>query len=66
MAAKAQPQKVRLTEDYLDFAAEVAHAKGTVLGRRSGGHYATPETRLGQGNCVASFGLIEGACEILD
>lgn len=61
-----EPERVRLTEDYLDFPAEVAHKEGAILIRSSSGQYISPETKLGQGNAVAMFSLISDICEAVE
>lgn len=64
--ALPQPQRIRLTEDFIDLKVGMAYRKGTVLVRlNSGGQYGLEGTRLGQ-ECVYSLTPLLGIYEVIE
>jgi hypothetical protein len=61
-----EPQRVRLTKDYLDLHVGLAYRAGTILIRspHGTGQYFTEQTRLGE-MCVAGFSKIRDICEVV-
>ncbi len=59
-----EPERVRLTEDYLDLIIGLGYPEGTILVRSPhSGQYMLEGTPLGTGGCVAMFSLIKDICE---
>lgn len=67
MDPNEKPQRVRLTEDYLDLQIGLGYPEGTILIRspHGTGQYMPEGAKLGAGGCVAMFSLIADICEPL-
>jgi len=63
MSTQPEPQRVRLTDDFLDFKTGMGYPAGTVLIRSPySGQYMLEGTGLG-GECIAGFFLIHDICK---
>jgi hypothetical protein len=66
MEPSAEPKRIRLVKDFVDFEVGMAYRSGTILERSAhSSQYQLPGTRLGQ-QCVSSLSRLQGLYEVLE